>query len=222
MKSIASRWVVCRVSVTAARGISGASLKPLVCRLVLVASALMLDACSQSSTAPSTTTTTAPAPAPAPSTSTFTTTFEQNPAPFRSTGCSFVTPAGWYTNVRVQETANVAFNVTGLTQKLDGNTVSFLAESFGSRFGACSGAPFTPDMILGNGAVCATIGVCTSGSYGTYQFSIAGTDANGRAVTLDSPVLQLGGRPAGQSIPVSPRLLISRPPEAAAAVGERR
>ncbi len=157
---------------------------------------LVLSGCGKSSTSP-----TAPStPAPPSGTSALTATFDQNPAPFRSTGCSFSTPQGWYAQVRVQETAGVALTPATLTQKLDGRTVSFLDESYGSRFGACPGTPFTPGMVLASGAVCATIGVCTASSFATYQFSIAGTDANGHAIAFDSPMLQLGARPAGQSL----------------------
>ena len=134
-----------------------------------------------------------PTPPPLP-TAAFTATFEQNPVPFRPTGCSFSTPSGWYTNARIQETAGVAFTVTTLTQKLDGQAAGFLNESFNSRFGACSGLSFTPGQILASGAACATVGICTTNSYSTYQFSIAGTDANGHTITFDSPVLQLGPR----------------------------
>lgn len=181
----------------------------MACRLAVAAKVLMLCACAKSSTP------TAPtAPAPPPPTSAFTVTFDQNPVPFRSTGCSFSTPQGWSTPVRLQETAGVTFTPATLTQKLDGNTVSFLAESFSSRFGPCSGTAFTPGVILANGAVCGTVGVCTASSYTSYQFSIAGSDANGHALTFDSPMLQLGARPAGQSISLAPPSLISRAPEA--------
>ena len=125
-------------------------------------------------------------------------TFDQNPVPFRSSGCSFSMPSGWYTSARVQETAGVALAVTTLTQKLDGATVSFLTESFDSRFGACAGLTFTPGMILAGGAACGTVGACTDGNHSTYQFSLAGTDANGHTISFDTPVLQLGARPAGQ------------------------
>jgi hypothetical protein len=148
---------------------------------------LVLGGCSKGSTSP------APTPTPTPATtSVLTAAFEQNPVPFRSTGCSFSTPQGWSTPVRLQETAGVSFTPGTLIQKLDGGTVGFLDESFSSRFGACTGTSFTPGMILANGAVCATVGVCTASSFSTYQFSIAGTDANGHAITFDSPVLQLG------------------------------
>jgi hypothetical protein len=179
----------------------------------LAASLLSLCACGKSSTSPTPPTTPAPTP---PAASAFTATFEQNPVPFRSTACSFSTPQGWYTPVRLQETAGVAFTPATLTQKLDGNTVSFLAESFASRFGACSGMMFTPGVILANGAVCSTVGVCTASSYTTYQFSIAGTDANAHALTFDSPVLQLGPRATGQSISLARSSAISRAPEAMA------
>ena len=53
---------------------------------------------------------------------------------------------------------------------------------------------FTPGIISANGAVCGTIGICSSSTFATYQFSIAGTDANGHALTFDSPVLRLGAR----------------------------
>jgi hypothetical protein len=174
----------------------------------LAASLLTLCACGKSSTSPTPPTTPTP-----PAASAFTATFEQNPVPFRSTACSFSTPQGWFTPVRLQETAGVAFTPATLTQKLDGNTVSFLAESFGSRFGACSGMTFTPGVILASGAVCATVGICTASSYTTYQFSIAGTDANAHTLTFDSPVLQLGPRSTGQSISLARSSLISRPPE---------
>jgi hypothetical protein len=161
---------------------------------------VMLFGCQKSSTSPE-----GPA-APSPSTprtSAFTMTFDENPVVFRSTGCSFSTPQGWYTQARLQETGGASFTPATLTQKLDGNAVSFLSESFNSRFGACSGMAFTPGMILANGAVCGTIGVCTTSAFATYQFSVAGTDANGHALTFDSPVLQLGARATGQSIPLA-------------------
>jgi hypothetical protein len=157
-------------------------------RALMVSAALAAHgACGGSSSSPT------PTPPPLP-TATFTVTFEQNPVPFRPTGCSFSTPSGWYTAARIQETAGVAFTVTTLTQKLDGAAAGFLAESFNSRFAACSGLSFTPGMILANGAACATVGACTTSTYSTYQFSLAGTDANGHTITFDSPVLQLGAR----------------------------
>jgi len=157
-------------------------------RALVIATAWAAEvACGSSSTTPT-------PPAPALPTAAFTVTFEQNPVPFRSTGCSFSTPSGWYTSARIQETAGVAFTVTTLTQKLDGAAAGFLAESFNSRFAACTGLSFTPGMILANGAACATVGACTTSTYSTYQFSLAGTDANGHTITFDSPLLQLGAR----------------------------
>ena len=170
---------------------------------------LMLFACSNGSSSPTPT----PTPPPAPSTAALTATSGENPVPFRSSGCSFSTPTGWYTAVRVSETGGVAFTPTTLTQRLNGSTVPFLDESYASRFGACTGAAFTPGVITANGAVCGTVGVCTASTFTTYQFSIAGTDANGRAMTFDSPVLQLGARPAGQSLATT--LLVSRAPDPA-------
>jgi len=158
--------------------------------IALAAAASTAIACGKSSA-------TAPTPA-APPTAAFQVTFSQNPAPFQASGCSFSTPSGWFTSARIQETAGVAVTVTMLTQKLDGAAVGFLNESFNSRFGACSGAAFTPGMILASGAACGTVGACTAGTYSTYQFSIAGTDANGHTISYDAPILQLGARPAGQ------------------------
>jgi len=164
-------------------------------RPIVLALASAIVACSKSSP-------TAPAPA-APPTAAFQVTYQQNPAPFQTSGCSFSTPSGWYTAARIQETAGVAVTVTALTQKLDGAAAAFLNESFNSRFGACSGAAFTPGMILASGAACGTVGACTTGTYSTYQFSIAGTDANGHAIAFDAPVLQLGARPAAQTAPAA-------------------
>jgi hypothetical protein len=158
---------------------------------------ILFAACHSNTTSP-----TGPTTPPAPSSS-FAVTFDENPAPFRSTGCSASTPQGWYTAARLRETAGVTFTVSTLIQKLDGNVATTLTESFNSRFGACAASSFTPGMILANGAVCASVGVCTSSSFGTYQFQITGTDANGHMLTFDSPVLQLGPRPSGQSIPSS-------------------
>jgi hypothetical protein len=169
---------------------------------------LMLFACSKSSSSPT------PPSTPPPATAALTATFEQNPVPFRSAGCSFSTPQGWYTPVRLAETAGVAFTPSTLTQKLNGSTVPFLDESYASRFGACTGAAFTPGVINASGAVCGTVGVCTASTFTTYQFSIAGTDANGHAISFDSPLLQLGARPAGESLSLAPSLLISRAPAA--------
>ena len=160
--------------------------------LATITTALLLAACQK--TSPSMSPTSNPPPPTTPNTSSFTVTFNENPVPYRSTGCSFSTPQGWYTQARVQETAGVAFTPAMLTQKLDGNTVSFLSESFSSRFGACSGMAFTPGMILANGAVCGGVGICATSTYGNYQFSIAGTDANGHALTIDSPLLQFGAK----------------------------
>jgi hypothetical protein len=166
------------------------SLRRLTERAGIVALAAAIGACAKSSTpGPST-----PSPA-GPATATFTVTFDQNPVPYRPTGCSFSTPEGWFASVRIQETSGVAFTPSSLTQRLDGNTVSFLSESFASRFGACSGSTFTPGAIAANGAVCGTVGVCTSSAYSSYQFSVAGSDANGHTLTITSPVLQLGARP---------------------------
>ena len=160
------------------------------------AAVVLLAGCSKSESSPTTTPTPAPAPTPTPTpaTATFTVTFGENPVPFRSSGCSGSTPQGWYTTARIQETAGVAFTPASLTQKLDGSPASALAESFGSRFGQCSGAAFTPGQVAANGSACATVGICTTGSFGTYQFEISGTDANSRQVTFSSPVLQLGAR----------------------------
>ena len=79
-------------------------------------------------------------------------------------------------------------------QKLDGAASGLLNESFNSRFGACAGGTFTANVMPANGAVCASVGVCTTASFGTYQFEIGGTDANGHAVTFTSPVLQFRAR----------------------------
>jgi hypothetical protein len=102
-------------------------------------------------------------------------------------------PQGWYTTARIQETAGVAFMPATLTQKLDGAAAASLAESFASRFGACAGAAFTPGTIAANGAACGVIGICTTNTYTTYQFEMSGTDANGHALTVPSPTLQLAG-----------------------------
>jgi hypothetical protein len=162
-------------------------------RLLAAAALAILAACSSSSAPSPAPQPPAPAP-PAPSTAALAATFDESPVPFRTAGCSVSVPQGWYTGVRVRETAGVAFTAATLTQKLDGNTVSFLNESFNSRFGACAGGTFVPGVIPASGAVCATIGVCTAASFGTYQFEITGTDANGHAITFTSPLLQLGGR----------------------------
>jgi len=163
--------------------------------IAAAAAGLLLAACGSSSSQPA-----APSPPPAQATAALKITFDENPVPFRSTGCNASVPQGWYTTARIQETGGVDFTPATFVQKLDSNTVSSLTESFGSRFGACPGAAFTPGKITANGSVCGVVGICTSGTYGTYQFQITGTDANGHPVTADSPVLQLGPRPAGQSI----------------------
>ena len=154
--------------------------------LLATTTVLILTGCSGSSSTPST-----PTPPATPATATFTVTFAESPVPFRTSGCSFLTPQGWYTEARIQERSGVSFTVGSLTQKLDGNSAGNLNESFGSRFGACSGSTFTPATIAANGVVCGTVGICTTSTFNTYQFSITGTDANGHAVTIDSPVLQL-------------------------------
>jgi hypothetical protein len=151
--------------------------------------ALLCAACSRNSEAPTT-----PAPPAAPRTAAFTATFDENPVPFRTSGCSASTPEGWFTPARIQETAGVAFTPATLTQRLDGNTASVLTESFNSRFGACSGSAFAGGEIPANGAVCGSVGICTTSTFRTYQFQVTGTDANGHAVTFDSPLLQLGAR----------------------------
>jgi len=156
---------------------------------------LLASACgsSSSSTAPS-----------APATASFAVTFDENPVAYRTSGCSFSTPQGWFTTAHVQEKSGVAFTPATLTQKLDGAVSSALNETFDSRFGACSGQSFTPGTIGANGATCGVVGICTTARFGTYQFSIAGTDANGHAMTIDSPMLQLGAIPAGQLFPFAP------------------
>ena len=163
----------------------------------LLAAVVPVSACAKSSPSP-----TGPSnPAPStPTSSALTITFDENPVPFRNDGCSFSTPQGWYTAARVRETAGITFTPTTLTQKLNGTAADSLAESFGSRFGACSGSAFTPGAIAANGAACGMVGVCTTSAYTTYQLTLAGTDANGHALSFDSPVLQLGTRPAGQVV----------------------
>jgi hypothetical protein len=138
--------------------------------------------------------------------------FGENPVPFRSTGCNASVPQGWYTSARIDERGGVTFAPSTLTQKLDGNVSSLLAESFGSRFGACSGMAFTEGEIQAGGATCGTVGICTTSAFGTYQFTVAGTDANGHSLSFDSPVLQFGPRPAGQSMAAPPVLTIASPP----------
>ena len=58
-------------------------------------------------------------------------------------------------------------------------------------------------MILANGAVCGVVGICTSSTFSNYQFQLTGIDGNSHTLTFDSPLLQFGARPAGQSIPFS-------------------
>jgi hypothetical protein len=159
----------------------------------IVATALLTTACGSGSGS-ATTPTPAPAPAPSAATSALTVTFSENPVPFRSTGCNGSVPQGWYTTARIQETAGLAFTPGTLTQKVDGTVAAFLTESFASRFGACNGAAFTPGIIAANGAVCGVVGVCTGDTYRTYQLEVTGTDANGRPITIASPVLQLTAR----------------------------
>jgi hypothetical protein len=158
-------------------------------QLLTIATTVMAGgACQKSESTPSN------PGSPTPATAAFTVTFAENPVPFRTTGCGGSVPQGWYTNARIQETAGVAFTPASLTQKLDGTAAAILSESFASRFGACSGSAFTPGVIAASGAACGIVGVCTTATYGTYQFDISGTDANGHAVTISSPVLQLGAR----------------------------
>lgn len=159
------------------------------------AAALLLAAASCSkSDSPSTPTTPPSTNPPAATTAAITITFKDNPVPFRTSGCSSATPSGWYTDVRVEETAGVAFSPKTLTQKLDGNIASSLAESYSSRFGPCSGGTFDAATIPAKGAVCAVVGVCTTGSNSNYQFEITGTDVNGHALTFTSPTLNFSPR----------------------------
>jgi hypothetical protein len=153
----------------------------------VLTTAILVSACSKSSGSNPSTPSGPAAPA-------FTVTFGENPVPFRSTGCNGSVPEGWFTTARIQETAGVSFTPGTLTQKLDGAPAAALMESFGSRFGACSGAPFTPGVISANGAACGIVGVCTTSTYGNYQFEVSGTDANGRPASFSSPVLQFGPR----------------------------
>jgi hypothetical protein len=101
--------------------------------------------------------------------SSFAATFDENPVPFRSTGCNASVPQGWYTTAHLQETGGVSFTPSTLIQKLDGNVADFLAESFNSRFGPCASASgsFNPGVIPSNGTVC---------------------DASGHTLTFDSPI----------------------------------
>ena len=159
-------------------------------QLLAVVAAFLVGACSKNSS-----TSTPPSTPTPPPTAAVTITFDENPVAFKSTGCSFATPQGWYAQARVQETAGVAVTISALTQKLDGAATSILTESFNSRFGACAGGTFTAGTIPASGAVCGVVGICTTASYGTYQFSLTGTDANTHAVSFDSPVLRLNPRP---------------------------
>jgi hypothetical protein len=178
-------------------------LKTAACVLATTATVLLFAACGTNQTSPTTSTTPPPTtPPPTSNTSSFAVTFGENPVPFRSTGCNASVPQGWYTTARLDEKGGVTFTPSTLIQQLDGGVSSVLAESFNSRFGACAGSPFNPGVIPANGAVCASLGVCTSGSYSNYQFQIIGTDANGHPLTFDSPLLQFGTRPAGQLIPL--------------------
>lgn len=161
-----------------------------VWRLAAIGTAVLVAGCNRGDASPA-----AATPAPTPSTAAFTITFGENPVPFRSTGCNGAVPQGWYTTARIQETAAVSFTPTTLTQKLDGAVVAFLVESFASRFGACGGVAFTPGTIAASGAVCGVIGICTASTYRTYQFEMTGTDANGHAMTVPSPLLQLAAIP---------------------------
>ena len=156
--------------------------------VVIAIASTFSAACAKNEASPTT-----PA-SPQSSTAAFSVTYGENPVPFRSSGCNASVPQGWYTTVRLQETSGVSFRPSALVQKLDGAAATFLAESFNSRFGACSGGTFEAGVIPAKGAVCASVGVCTASSYGNYQFQITGTDANGHAITYDSPLLQLGPR----------------------------
>ena len=173
--------------------------------LVGVAVGPLLAACEGGATAPS-----APPP-PAPRSASLVISFGENPVPFRTTGCNPVEPQGWYTGVRIQETGGVSFTPSTLIQKVDGSVADFLQESFNSRFGACGQDPFTPGAIPANGAVCGAAGVCTSRSYSSYQLQISGTDANGRSMTFDSPVLQFGSRSVAGSVPAGVQPANARP-----------
>jgi hypothetical protein len=161
-----------------------------------IVAVLLFTACKKNETAP------APSAPTGPATAAFTVTFSENPVPFQTTGCNGSISQGWYTTARVQETAGVAFTPNALTQKLDGAVTSVLADSFASRFGACPGAAFTSGTIAASGAVCAIVGVCTLDTYRTYQFDVTGTDANGHALTISSPMLQFGARAAVQALPL--------------------
>src|SRR5438552_14273725 len=122
--------------------------------LATTAMGLAFAACGSKGTTPPTTPTPTPPPA---ATSALAVTFSENPVPFRSTGCNASVPQGWYTAARVQEMNGVTFTPSALVQKLDGSVAASLAESFSSRFGACTGSPFTQGVIAGNGAACASV-----------------------------------------------------------------
>jgi hypothetical protein len=170
--------------------------------LVAIATAAPLwIACGKNATAPS-----------GSGTSSLAVTFDENPVPFKSSGCNASVPQGWYTGARIQERGGVNFTPSSLTQKLDGSVSSLLTESFGSRFGPCSGMAFTEGIILANGAVCGTVGICTTSTFSTYQFTIAGNDANAHTLSFDSPVLRLAARPAGQTTAVLPLTPLALPP----------
>lgn len=161
--------------------------------LTTIALILPLWGCGKGTTAPT-------GSSPAQTSAMLVATFDENPVPFRTTGCNAAIPQGWYTSAQIRETAGVSVTVNTFTQKLDGAASSVLNESFNSRFGACGGGTFTEGVIPANGTVCGEVGVCTLSVFATYQFELGGTDANGHALTLVSPVLQLGSRPAGQTI----------------------
>jgi len=158
---------------------------PLTTMAGAYAAALLMTACGSRGTSPT---------APAAASSALTITFDANPVPFSATGCSISIPRGWYTTAHIQETNGVAFTPTTLTQKVDGNPIGSLSESFNSRFGACAGGTFTPGMIPAHGTVCGVVGICTTSTYSSYQFQLDGTDANGHTLSFTSPQLQLGAR----------------------------
>lgn len=153
---------------------------------VLALLAVLSTQCSKNSLTPGPTTT--------PSKAALSVTFQDNPVPFRATGCNATIQQGWSTQARIQETGGVAVRVTSLTQKLDGAANSALTESFSSKFAACSGSTVAEGTIPANASVCGTVGICTAGSFGSYQLTISGTDANGNAISVDSPVLPFGAR----------------------------
>jgi hypothetical protein len=172
--------------------------------LAVITAGPLLAACEGGTTAPS-------PPAEPVKSASLAISFAENPAPFTTTGCNPVVPQGWYTQVRIQETGGVSFTPSMLIQKVDGKVADFLQESFNSRFGACAQGTFTPGTVPANGAVCGVAGVCTSDSYSNYQLQVTGTDANGRSMTFDSPVLQFGGRSVAGSAPGGGGPAIARP-----------